>query len=251
MTVHTIDEVILTLDEIIARARSERSRLGFFATLYRNVTIRVKEGIAEGLFEDDARVERLDVAFANRYLTALDSFRRGERPSLCWHVSFKAAASRRPLILQHLLLGINAHINFDLGIAAAEIAPGAQLPALKHDFEQINNILGRMLDKVRANIDELSPWIDFLDNFETQRQDKFINFSLTKARDSAWRVAERLAPLGDEEKAAELERLDRKVAALGWIIRRPGGIWLNFGLWLISLRESNDIPHIIDVLSRM
>jgi len=251
VTVQTIDEVILTLDEIIARARRERSRLGFFATLYRNVTVRVKAGIAEGFFEDGPRVERLDVAFANRYLTALESFQRGQHPSLCWLVSFKAASSRRPLILQHLLLGINAHINFDLGIAAAEIAPGAQLPALKHDFEQINNILGGMLNKVRANVDELSPWIDFLDNFETQRQDKLINFSLTKARDSAWRVAERLAPLDAAGRAAELERLDRKVAALGWFVRRPGGLWLNFGLWLISLRESNDIPHIIDVLSQM
>jgi hypothetical protein len=42
MTPQTIDEVIAQLDQIILRARHDRSRLGFFPTLYRNVTIKVK-----------------------------------------------------------------------------------------------------------------------------------------------------------------------------------------------------------------
>ena len=41
----TIDEVILQLDDIIARSIREQSRLGYFAALYRKVTIKVKEGI--------------------------------------------------------------------------------------------------------------------------------------------------------------------------------------------------------------
>ena len=49
MTPQTIDEVLTELDQIIHRARNEWDRLGFFATLYRNVTIKVKEGIAAGL----------------------------------------------------------------------------------------------------------------------------------------------------------------------------------------------------------
>src|SRR6266851_378283 len=65
MPPQTIDDVLIELDQIILRARNERSRLGFFPTLYRNVTIRVKEGIAAGAFEDGARMEKLDVTFAN------------------------------------------------------------------------------------------------------------------------------------------------------------------------------------------
>jgi hypothetical protein len=61
MTPQTIDEVLAELDQIILRARNERDRLGFFATLYRNVTIKVKEGIAARLFEDGPRMEKLDV----------------------------------------------------------------------------------------------------------------------------------------------------------------------------------------------
>ena len=54
MPAESIDQVLTQLNELILRARQERNRLGFFATLYRNVTLRVKEGIAAGQFEDGA-----------------------------------------------------------------------------------------------------------------------------------------------------------------------------------------------------
>lgn len=250
MPARNIDEVISQLDEAIARCRNESSRLGFFAVLYRNVTLKVKEGIGSGFFEDGPRMERLDVAFANRYLTALESFRRGEGPSKCWLVSFEAAANWPPLILQHLLLGMNAHINFDLGIAAAEICPGDQLPLLKTDFDRINQVLGGMVLKVKENIDQLSPWIKLIDRIDPETEDKIINFSLDKARTSAWLVANMLAPLSPARQAEKLEILDGAVAAFGRLIRDPKGWLVNLALWIIRLRESNDIRRVIDVLSQ-
>ncbi|HXT64612.1 MAG TPA: DUF5995 family protein, partial [Pyrinomonadaceae bacterium] len=63
MPPQTIDEILADLDQIILRARNDQSRLGYFATLYRNVTIKVKEGIIAGAFEDGPRMEKLDVTF--------------------------------------------------------------------------------------------------------------------------------------------------------------------------------------------
>ena len=114
MSARTIDEVIEQLDHIIQRSRHNSSRIGFFAILYRQVTARVREGILSGRFQDGARMERLDVAFANRYLEALEQYRLGEQPSRCWLAAFQGASSWRLLVLQHLLLGMNAHINLDL-----------------------------------------------------------------------------------------------------------------------------------------
>ena len=119
----TIDEVLHELDQIIHTCRTTGSRFGFFATLYRNVTIKVKEGIAAGVFDDGPRMERFDVAFANRYLAALGRFRQNQSLSNCWRVAFETNGKYWPLIIQQLLVGTNAHINFDLGIAAAAIAP--------------------------------------------------------------------------------------------------------------------------------
>jgi hypothetical protein len=252
MPASTIDEVLLQLDAIIHRSRIDKSRLGFFAVLYRNVTLKVREGIKAGLFEDGPRMERLDVAFASRYLAAYESFRRNEQLSKCWLVAFNAASTWPPIILQHLLLGMNAHINFDLGIAAAEVAPGDQLPSLKRDFDQINNILSGMIAKVRSNVDELSPWINLLNRLvDDKAEDLIINFSLNKARQSAWLVAVMLASASPDQQARKLSILDDAVATFGHLIQNPMGILINLGLRVIRLRESNDIPRIIDVLSQM
>jgi hypothetical protein len=251
MPARTIDEIIIRLDEIIALARREESRLGFFAVLYRNVTLKVKEGIDAGFFEDGPRMERLDVAFANRYIAALESFRRGEQPSKCWLVSFEAASAWSPLIVQHLLLGMNAHINFDLGIAAATTCPGDQLPLLKTDFDRINMILGGMLLKVKENIEQLSPWIKLIHHLIPRTEDRIINFSIDRARRSAWLVATMIAPLSPDRQVRKLEILDSGVAAFGRLIRNPKGWLISLAIRIIRLRESNDIPKIIDVLSQM
>ncbi len=247
----TIDEVLQQLDQIIFTCRKESSRLGFFATLYRNVTIKIKEGVSAGLFDDGPRMERLDVAFANRYLAALEAFRLNEPLSNCWHVAFQTAANYWPLIIQQLLVGTNAHINFDLGIAAAGIASGPGLAALRDDFDRINNILGGMILKVRTDVEELSPWIKFLDQLAPTAEDRIINFSLNKARASAWLVATMVNSTPPEKLGTKLSILDDGVAMLGSLVGSPKGWLINFGLRGIRLRESNDVRHIIDVLSQM
>jgi len=249
-TPQTIDEVLVELDAIIHQARETRDRLGYFAVLYRNVTIKVKEGIAAGLFEDGARMEKLDVTFANRYLTALDSFKRGQPLSRCWLVCFQLARKWRPIILQQLLAGMNAHINFDLGIAAQSVAPGAELESLRNDFNVINGVLGGMIVKVRSDVEEVSPWIKFLDRIDPSAEDVLINFSLGKARTSAWLVANMVNSTPTEDLARKLTILDDGVAILGSLIGNPRAWLLSAGLYVIRLRESSDVPHVIDVLSQ-
>jgi hypothetical protein len=250
MPPRTIDEVLVELDQIILQSRNEQSRLGFFTALYRNVTIKVKEGIASGFFEDAARMEQLDVTFANRYLSALQSFRAGQPASKCWVTAFQIAGTSAPTVLQQLLVGINAHINFDLGIAAQAVAPGNALPALKTDFNRINDILGDMINRVRTDVGEVSPWIRMLNMFPSQSDDRLINFSLNKSRNSAWLVANLINSTPADKLGRELEILDDGVSKLGTLIVNPREWLISLALRIIRMRESNDVPHIIDVLSQ-
>ena len=48
MPLKSIDEVILRLDEIIDWAQKNNSRLGYFAALYKRMTLGVKSGIVQG-----------------------------------------------------------------------------------------------------------------------------------------------------------------------------------------------------------
>jgi hypothetical protein len=250
MTLQTIDEVIAELDQNIHWARVEKNRLGYFATLYRNVTLNVKQGIANGFFEDGARMEKFDVIFAGRYLAALESFRKGQNISRCWLVAFRTAAQWSPTILQQLLVGMNAHINFDLGIAAQAVAPGPALPSLQTDFNRINDILGGMINKVRSDVEGVSPWIRLLDRYSSQSEDCLVNFSLSKARTSAWLVANLVNNTPVEKLGRELEILDDGVSKLGSLIASPREWLISLGLYIIRARESNDVPHVIDVLSQ-
>ena len=70
--IETVDQVLKALDAVIADAVRTGSRVGYFAAIYRKVTAKVAEGIASGFFDDSERMQRLDVAFATRYLTALE-----------------------------------------------------------------------------------------------------------------------------------------------------------------------------------
>jgi hypothetical protein len=244
----TIDDVITHLDAIIADSVREKSRLGFFAVLYRDVTVKVKEGIAAGRFQDGDRMERLDVIFANRYLEAYEQFRRGAIPTKSWLEAFAAAQSWRPLILQHLLLGINAHINLDLGIAAAQTSAGNELPALKRDFDEINNILGELLDLVQQKIGSLSPILGLLDKVGGRSDESIFAFSMEMARDGAWRFAEKFAALTPEQHPAAIAERDEKIVKLAKRIINPGWL-LRLAALVIRLFESNNIPKIIRTLS--
>ncbi len=247
----TIGEVVARLDAIIDLAMRDRDRCGYFAAMYRAVTVAVERGIAAGRFEDGARMERLDVVFANRYLEALDAYRRGGVPTASWRAAFDAASSRRVVILQHLLLGMNAHINLDLGIAAAEVCPGPGIAQLEHDFMAINTLLAELETDVEREICSLSPWIDRLAHIDPRVGRVVANFSMEKARACAWRTALRLAPLSGAERSEAIRAIDDDVALLSRLIRRPIGYLINFNLILVRLREAWDPRKVIAVLAGM
>jgi hypothetical protein len=97
--IETITDVLGALDGVIARAIDRGSRLGYFAVLYRKVTARVAEGIAGGVFEDGERMERLDVCFARRYLSAVNGLEDKDGLSRSWELAIRATDSSRPIIL--------------------------------------------------------------------------------------------------------------------------------------------------------
>ena len=224
----SIEAIIDQLNRIVIQTKAENSPLGYFAALYRKVTLKVKSDIDDGLFEDNARMERLDVIFANRYLAAYDAHRAGRTPTQAWAYSFAVAQQWWPIVLQHLLLGMNAHINLDLGIAAARVAPGVQLADLKGDFDRINTVLAALVGDVQAELARIWPLLRLLNRNPVGAEKILVNFSMEKARDAAWDVARQLAPLDRDEQERRIALLDDQVTVFSRIIRHPGsaGRWI-------------------------
>ena len=244
----TIDQIIERLTDIVDEAKSNRSRGGYFAALYRKVTIQVKKGIDDGFFDDGERMERLDVIFARRYIDAFESYRSSRMPTQSWFYAFETTERWWPIVLQHLLLGMNAHINLDLGIAAARSVTAEQLPALKNDFDKINIVLATLVDSVQHELAQVWMTLDLLNRYLGSTETAIINFSMRKARDHAWSVAKRLAPLDESAQGREIELLDSAVLHLAHLVRTPVGVG-RVVTKAIRLGERGTVPQIIEILS--
>lgn len=247
MAERTIDDVLAGLDRVIERAVAAGDRTAYFAALYRKVTAQVKEQIDAGFFDDPDRMVRLDVLFADRYLDAVAASDRGETPTASWALTFAAGPQRRPLILQHLLVGINAHINLDLGIAAARCAPGDGLAELRADYDRVNAILAAMVAAISADLRRVSPWMGLLDVVGARSQTEVVRFSIVTARAGAWRFATALAATPDASWPPLIDDRDRRVAAVGERVLRPGP-WFGAALLLARLRERQDLAANVELL---
>ena len=243
----TIDGVIQSLTRIIEWAKVNKSRLGYFAALYRKVTIRVKEGIANGEFENEERMEWFDVAFANRYLEAFELYHSQKETTVSWKLAFDTGKRWRPIVLQHLLLGMNAHIDLDLGIAAAETSPLEKVKDFKNDFHKINEILASLVNGVQDELAQVLPLLKLLDRLAGRVDESLANFGMKISRGHAWSVAEMLAALSPEDQLIKIIDLDNDIFKIGKTILYQGYIiWLV--LLLIRIGEMRSVPKIIQIL---
>lgn len=249
MQATNIDDVLVKLKSIIESQRDRPSPLAFFPAVYRATTARVRAGIQSGRFADGARMDRLATTFANRYLRAIDAVSPGGAagPPKSWGVAFGAAGRPHAMILQHVLLGMNAHINFDLPVAVVETANGGNVADLEQDFQEINGILAALLDPVQAVIGSFSPLLHILDDLGGGADEALVTFSIDTARDEAWHEATRLAGEAPAQRQRSILSLDRRVTLLGERIIGPDGA-LGLASSLIARTESADIAAVTDAM---
>jgi len=240
----TINEVLTELDRIIDETVATDNSLGIFAYVYRRTTAQVKQAILDKQFEDNIRMEELDVAFANLYLTAYQQYSSGLHCSSSWLMAFEAK-NKRITIMQHLLLGMNAHINLDLGIAAAKIAPGDSLPMLKSDFMKVNQLLTELVNEMQGRVAKVSRLMFLLDWAGKNTDEVIVSFSMVKAREQSWNLACVLAALPESERKSVIVISDRAVTALGSGIKNPPGRILKFVLKVIAWFEEKNVRTII------
>lgn len=242
-----IQDVIDRLTVIVDQTRAGRSRAGYFAALYRRMTQEIQSGINNGEFDDPALVERLDVAFAERYFVAYDAWRSSNPTTEVWREAFGAAAEARYVVLQHLLLGINAHINLDLGVVTAELVGPEQLPSIKRDFDQVNALIRRLINQIQGRINRVSPGFWLVDVLGGKFDETLFDFSLEAARESAWDFATELCPLAVAARGPRVQARDRDIARFSRHLLRPG-LLSRVALCALRLIEEKDVARVIDEL---
>jgi hypothetical protein len=223
-----------TIDELRAVAAAATDAGGYFPAIYARMTVHVERAAAEGRVGDQAQMEHFARNFAERYLGP----RRGDRPMPgSWRAAADVTGDRRLLIAQHLLLGINAHVNFDLPQVVVELADeSGDLESLRPGFDAINDILAETYPELVRDVGRVAGWMAAASAHGGSR---LFNFSLQRARDTAWLTAQRLHALAPGARPAAVAELDDLVRVLAYLITRPP-VPVSWVVPLVRRLEPND-----------
>ena len=208
-----------------------------FLSTYQRTTGAVAEAIDRGVFEDASWVEAWDVAFARLYLDALDADLSGAgRVSRPWRLAFDAPTELPAL--RHVLLGINAHINYDLPqallavISDEEFDDPVVLGLRRRDHGRIDAVLSA---RVAAESRELASRsaMALLDRILQPLNRRASKRFLSEARQKVWHntlALQAARRLGPEAYAVRLGELEVLSAARIADLLAPGHVLLRLGV---------------------
>jgi hypothetical protein len=227
-----------TIEELRAVALAADDASGYFPAMYARVTKRIDQAAADGRFGNGTGMVEFARSFAGWYL----------RPSAgvepipgSWSAAWDVRDDRRLLIVQHLLLGINAHVNHDLPQVVIEAADQrGDLAGIRADFDAVNDVLADTLPEVIRDLGRASRWANVA---AAAGGGRLFTFSLTAARDQAWRYAERNWALDAADRSQEAASLDELVRVLAYLVVHPG--WPIRWLVPLARRLEEDDPRTV------
>ena len=206
-----------TIDALRAVALDADDASGYFPAMYARVTDRIRTAAGDGRFGDGDGMALFAEAFAGWYLRP----KAGMTPVPgCWRASWDVAGDGRLLIVQHLLAGINAHVNHDLPQVVVQLATERNdLAGMRADFDAVNDVLAETMPDVLRDLGRVSAWVNIA---AARGGRRLFRFSLEAARTQAWQAAVRLDRLDDDARATDVAELDRLVSVLAYLVTHPG-----------------------------
>lgn len=239
------EDVLRLLDSCTEMARDENSADGYFSLIYTWETRDILAAADAGRFTAPDEVRRAIVLFGNRYFTARADFRARRPTSKCWTLAFGTARASSALVLQHILLGMNAHINYDLAAAIAETA----LPPC--DYASVGEVLCGGVDRVQGCLNRTTPVLAALDVIGGNFDELLASYSVRAARHYAFDLVQRLRAAPAASRPALMQQADDFAFRLGQRLISPP-LRDRLVLALVRLTERNVSPReLLGMLERV
>jgi len=238
------DPAMRRMKSLIDQWEAAGDRRAVFLRCYRLMSSNMLAAIDQQEFHDSAWVGKLLHRFADYYFIALEAYEADHhrqesdsdpaRPStapLVWQQAHNAASQPGTLALQNLLLGVNAHINYDLVLALVDILEPEWDRLLENqrtlryeDHCHVNRVIGRTIDTVQDQVLEPAmPVMDIFDKIMGPVDEILISRLLAHWRESVWHNAVRLLEVRKPgERARRVKQLEEDVLELGGIIHLRG-----------------------------
>ena len=190
----------------------------FFLSCYQMMTSNMLEAIDAQDFHDPPWVNRLLHLFADYYFRALEAYeRQPESAPAIWVLAFKTTEDPEVMAIEKLLLGVNAHINYDLVLTLVELLDHEwaglseqQRQERYADHCHINDVIGETIDAVQDNIlERAQPIMDLVDKLMGGVDELIISRLISRWRESVWQQAVcMLESQNIPERQEQLARLD-------------------------------------------
>lgn len=176
---------------------TQKDARAIFLHCYRMMTSNMLIAIEAQRFHDNDWVDQLLHRFADYYFEALACYDCGDKVPPIWLYTHQKAAENELHTIQHLLLGVNAHINYDLVLTLHEILapewPHLSASAKKERYEDhclVNTIIAESIDQVQDDvIEKYAPEMDWVDKLMGRLDEKLISMMITRWRNKVWERA--------------------------------------------------------------
>lgn len=180
------------LTRLDQRLRNHGDRRAVFLSIYVRMTEEVREGLAKERFANADWMRSYLVTFANYYRRAFRDYERGEFRAVPdpWRIAFGTALRGDGLVAQDAFLGVNAHINYDLGLTIRDVGIATNRAEKYADHNAINDILADLVDAQQEMLAErYASGLDEVDAALGRLDEVFTLVSMTEGREQAWRIA--------------------------------------------------------------
>jgi hypothetical protein len=174
------------------------------------------QAIEQGQFHDPQWVATLLHLFADYYFLALEAYEQNDsRTPAVWRLTHDAAVQQQTQILQDLLLGINAHINYDLVLTLvdmlepewATLSPERRRQRYE-DHCHVNTIIAATVDSVQDRV--VTPgnrWMGVVDKALGPLDERAAARLIRRWREEVWQQAMQMLAAQDPDERADLRRL--------------------------------------------
>ena len=222
------DDVMACMLELVQRWQQAADQRFIFLDCYALMTRNMLAALAATEFMDPGWVDRLLRRFAEYYFTALDAHEHSpDSAPRVWQIAHKSAHDPHILALQKLLLGINAHINYDLVLAVVDLleVEWPELTELQRsdrftDYCRVNEVIGQTIDAVQDRVlDPVMPAMAFIDRVMGSLDEKMVSGLISEWREIVWQHAVLLLEARDDaERMKCLKQVEEHAMRLATLL---------------------------------
>lgn len=204
-----------------------RDKRHIFLGCYRMMTANMIKALDEGVFMDQQWVDTLLHRFADYYFDALACFDCGDEVPAVWQQVHQNTRQENLHVVQHLLIGVNAHINYDLVLTLRDMLKPewdslseAQRKLRYQDHCIVNDVIASTIDKVQDEIIEPQNAIMALVDRAFGRIDEYLLSRLiTHWRQEVWEKAQEMLRATNSTEEEELRlQLEQEVLRKGKLL---------------------------------